>query len=247
MKLEKISDTQIRCTLNKDDLIERQLRISELAYGTEKARALFREMMQQASYELGFEADDIPLMIESIPISPDCLVLNITKVEEPDELDTRFSNFTPSIGSEDYSSDSTDFLADEIINCFEHIAEMMANNAALDGGNPKALDKSGADALTSPLTKVFSFPSLKEVSDLSRILVPFFFGDNTLYKNLQNGRYYLKLSITDHTPEDFNKVCNIMSEYGNSERVTYATIEYMTEHYEVIIKNNALSILSEYH
>ena len=74
MKIEKISDTQIRCTLNRQDLAERELKISELAYGSDKAKALFRELMLQASYECGFEADDIPLMIEAIPISSDSLV-----------------------------------------------------------------------------------------------------------------------------------------------------------------------------
>ena len=62
MRIEKINEHQIRCTLYQKDLKEREIRISELAYGTEKARALFRDMMQQASYEFGFEADDIPLM-----------------------------------------------------------------------------------------------------------------------------------------------------------------------------------------
>ena len=65
MKIEKVNDNQIRCTLTKSDLIERQIKISELAYGTEKAKSLFRDMMQQASYEYGFEAEDIPLMIEA--------------------------------------------------------------------------------------------------------------------------------------------------------------------------------------
>ena len=35
-------------------------------------------------------------MIESIPASSDSIVLIITKVEDPDELDTRFSKFAPS-------------------------------------------------------------------------------------------------------------------------------------------------------
>ena len=59
MKIEKVSENQIRCTLTKEDLADRKLQISELAYGTESARALFREMMQQAAYQYGFEADDI--------------------------------------------------------------------------------------------------------------------------------------------------------------------------------------------
>ena len=94
MKLEKLNDNQIRCTLSRADLDKRHLRLSELAYGSAKARALFRDLIRQASDELGFEADNIPLMIEAIPVSSDCLVLVVTKVEDPDELDTRFSRFS---------------------------------------------------------------------------------------------------------------------------------------------------------
>ena len=69
MKIEKINDNQIRCTLTREDLESHQIRISELAYGTDKAKKLFRDMMQQAQIQFGFEADNIPLMIEAIPVS----------------------------------------------------------------------------------------------------------------------------------------------------------------------------------
>ncbi|MDD7113566.1 MAG: adaptor protein MecA [Lachnospiraceae bacterium] len=120
MKLEKLNDNQIRCTLSKSDLDKRELRLSELAYGSPKARALFRDMIQQASVELDFDAENIPLMIEAIPISSDCLVLVVTKVEDPEELDTRFSRFSnPAIEEEDLndlsfaSPDSFDDLEEE--------------------------------------------------------------------------------------------------------------------------------------
>ncbi|MBQ8413508.1 MAG: adaptor protein MecA, partial [Lachnospiraceae bacterium] len=85
MKIERLSENQIRCTLYKADLADKELLLTELAYGTEKTKDLFRELMQQASEELGFEVDNIPLMIEAIPVSPECLVLIITKVEDPEE------------------------------------------------------------------------------------------------------------------------------------------------------------------
>ncbi len=69
MKIERVNDSQIRCTLTKEDLASRELKISELAYGTDKAKDLFRDMMQQASYQFGFDAEDIPLMIEAVPIN----------------------------------------------------------------------------------------------------------------------------------------------------------------------------------
>ena len=47
MKLEKLSDTQIRCTLSKEDLTQRQLHLSELAYGSEKAEVIPKEIDQR--------------------------------------------------------------------------------------------------------------------------------------------------------------------------------------------------------
>ena len=108
MKIEKVNENQIRCTLTREDLADRQIKLSELAYGSDKAKSLFRDMMQQASNEFGFEANDIPLMVEAIPISAESIILVITKVEYPEELDTRFSKFS----EEDEAPDDTQM-------CFE--------------------------------------------------------------------------------------------------------------------------------
>lgn len=37
MKIEKVNDNQIRCTLTREDLAERQIKLSELAYGHGKS------------------------------------------------------------------------------------------------------------------------------------------------------------------------------------------------------------------
>ena len=60
MKIEKINENQIRCTLTREDLESHQVNLKELAYGSEKAKKLFRDMMQQAQIQFGFEADNIP-------------------------------------------------------------------------------------------------------------------------------------------------------------------------------------------
>ena len=129
MKIERTSENQIRCTLNKHDLMERQLKISELAYGSDKAKELFRDIMEQANIDLGFDADDIPLMIEAIPTSRDSIILLINKVDNPDELDERFSMFGP---SDDADSDDNDLLeedapenSEDFINCFEQLHELL--------------------------------------------------------------------------------------------------------------------------
>ena len=62
-------------------------------------------MIQQANYEFGFDVSDNPLMVEAIPLSSESLVLLITKVEYPAELDTRFSQFTEAGDEELFSED----------------------------------------------------------------------------------------------------------------------------------------------
>ena len=81
MKIERINENQIRCTLSNFDLSVRNMNLGELAYGTEKARNLFREMIQRAANEVGFEAEDIPLMVEAIPMANESVMLIITKIQ----------------------------------------------------------------------------------------------------------------------------------------------------------------------
>ena len=94
MKIEKLSENSIKCTLTNFDLSVRDLNVNELAYGTEKAKRLFNEMMTRASNELGFDAQGGPLMIEAVPMN-DAVELTITRVDDPEELDARFSRFSP--------------------------------------------------------------------------------------------------------------------------------------------------------
>ncbi len=106
MKIERLNENQIRCTLDRADLNEHQVKLTELAYGSAKAQALFRDICQQASDTVGFEIGELPLMVEAIPVNTDCLVLIVTKVEDPEEFDTRFSNFTKPYLEEDDADDS---------------------------------------------------------------------------------------------------------------------------------------------
>ncbi len=243
MKLEKVNDNQIRCTLNKADLADRQLKISELAYGTEKAKDLFRDMMQQASYEFGFEAEDIPLMIEAIPLSADCIVLIITKVEDPEELDTRFSNFAPSVHEDDNDSSIDEMIqnftegAENVLDLFKRLKEETDKLKGSSGS------EEGNDEETGELCKVFSFDNLDDITRLANVLSGFYTGRSSLYKDGRNGKYLLFVTKSAHTREDFNKVCNIASEYGEMENLTDITIAYLEEHGGLIVKDDALQKL----
>ena len=253
MKIEKISDSQIRCTLTSADLASRQIRLSELAYGTEKAKSLFQDMMQQAHYEFGFESDNSPLMIEAIPVAPDSIVLIITKVEDPEELDTRFSKFSPSGDDADAPKSPQFSGADDILDLFQKIYEAKnkaQNNTKKDAQKKPSGQKEAAENETETvpvvnLVQAFRFRTLDDAILAAHGLNHFYTGKNSLYKNETLGHYQLVLHQSDCTPEAFNKVCNILSEYAAQQPYTPATGAFFREHYHMILQGNALKTLAE--
>lgn len=280
MKIERLNENQIRCTLNKSDLASRQLKINELAYGSDKAKELFRDMMQQASYELGFEAEDTPLMIEAIPVSSECIVLIVTKVDNPEELDTRFSRFSPSdsdddnfdfddietIEGNDYSdfslptaneeldecaaTDEEGLPEDELMNIFNRVKEYFNKDSDNKASQSSPSQPSGKGTTDRPehresanISRVFSFSSLDDITNAACIIDTFYKDSNSVYKNPSDRRYYLCISKTKCNSKDFNKVCNILSEYGQKESGFDNHIGFFAEHSECIIAEHALHIL----
>lgn len=246
MKIEKISDNQIRCTLTKEDLDSHQIRISELAYGTEKAKKLFRDMMQQAQIEFGFEADNIPLMIEAIPVSEGSVILIITKVEDPEELDTRFSKFAP------YKKGKQEALhfdgADNIIDMFQKLCDDL-QKAPVSGESEKSEKKETTEASSEPssanvnLIRLYTFKALDNVIAAAHGLNGFYQGENTLYKD-ESALYQLILHQSSCSAEDFNRVCNILSEYGDGRNFSLAGEAHLKEHGD-LISERALQQLTE--
>lgn len=246
MKIEKVNENQIRCTLTRQDLADRQINLRELAYGTDKANGLFHDMIQQANYEFGFEANDIPLMVEAIPLSSESLILLITKVEYPEELDTRFSNFSEL--DEDalfHETDSQNVAspkgADDILGIFNKIREKAKEVSATLEQKEEAVT---LEQVPADFTKMFEFPTLEQVERLAHVLSDYYDGRNDLYKNENKNCFYLVIHKDDHTPEEFNKICNIICEYARQKNYTTAMGAFFSEHGRKITGPRALQMLA---
>lgn len=256
MKIEKVNENQICCTLTREDLENRQIKLSELAYGSEKAKMLFRDMIQQANYEFGFEANDIPLMVEAIPMEADAIILLITKIEYPEELDTRFSQFSdydeddyPELMDED--EDSPAQGADDILGLFQKLhksAEELSpppfrNNGQVQKDAQRAKGEPVQAEVVTDLVKMFEIRNLDQAEQLSHVLSGFYKGENALYRNVRGNCLELVLHKSSHSPEEFNKVCNIASEYARQKSYTPAMEAFYEEHRSVILEKDALRVL----
>ena len=234
MKIERISENKIRCTLNRSDLSARQLTLRELAYGTEKARLLFREMIQRAMAEVGFEVEDIPLMIEAIPLASEGIMLIITKIDDPEELDTRFAKFTPSGRWEPASSEADEEELDLPLPS-QMSGVLEALNRYAEGQQP---ENAGG------CVRCFRFSGLEPVIEAAHALRGQALGASALYK-AGDGAFYLTLSSAGQDTPAFQQVCNLLSEYGSLLRSGEGTPLYYQEHYETLLSEKALESLAQ--
>lgn len=262
MKIEKISENQIRCILTKEDLESRNIKISELAYGSEKARGLFREMMTQAFQSFGFSTGNLPLMIEAVPTKAGQLVLLITRVEDPEELDTRFSRFSQDgsegdgslpIGSLSDLMEGADGVLNQLLSArgIRSSGKKDQQPKGKTGGAPRPGQKpepgAAPDSMTQEelfqYTRFYLFHSLEAVISASRSVGSDYIASNTLFRNPEDGEYYLLVRKEDTSAERFNQICNTLSEYGLPMDFTTGTDEFFREHMKVIVDRKAVQQL----
>ncbi|MDR1150482.1 MAG: adaptor protein MecA [Clostridiales bacterium] len=86
MKIEKINDNQLKILLSKNDLEERDIKVQELAFGTDKTRDLFKEMMNIATSEYDFNVEGSQLMIEAVPVSFETVMIIVTRIDSKNNI-----------------------------------------------------------------------------------------------------------------------------------------------------------------
>lgn len=238
MKIERISDNQIRCTLNKEDLEGKETLLNELAFGSEKAKGLFRELMNKAATELGFETnEDNPLMVEAIPVSKECLILVITRVDNPEDFREHYKKLPKSLLAGQLAGADEDILSDlpDLLSGFGKSA------FSADSGNDMK------HVLADDGIGIFAFTSLDDVAFASKLLNNYNLS-STLYKDSENQCYYLSLTDLDDSPNStvMDEIHQLLSEYCKRLPNTYATKALFNEHLTTIIEKQAVEEMAAY-
>ncbi len=229
MKLEKLNNNQIRCTFTKEDLASRDIKLSEFAYGSVKAKELFREVMSWASYEFGFETNNTPLMVEAVPLSKDSIMLIVTKVDNPDVLDSRFSKYSP---SSDEEMDDMPFDSPSP-------KKKASKKIVFEPQNPSD---------DNALFQLFVFDSMNDVILAAKNIPDF--TENTdsmivrLYFDPQNKNYRLYTeNQREEAKEEYNRINVILREYGDHIPLPKSGDAYLKEHCELVMDSNVFATL----
>ena len=234
MKIEKIDDNSIKCTLSSLDLSSRNLNLRDMTYGSQAAKRLFNEMMQKAKEEVGFSIENTPLMIEAVPLQGGAVQLIISKVDDPEELDTRFSKFSAAgSGQNGWISE----LATQILEGAQGLMKQLKETEE-EPGVAEEKKESGDEGI-----RLYRFRTLDRVIDAAKAVSYCDLGANSLYKAEDKKGYYLSLHSKEDDIDSLNRAANLLLEYGERVNGGSATEAYYKEHMEQLIQENALQKL----
>ena len=157
-------------------------------------------------------------------------------------MDTRFSKFAPSQEG-DSSEKRYEALnklegADSLLDLLGKVKEKMESK---DAAPPKKVQEKPSN---NAALRLFSFGTMDNVLLASHLLNKMYSGSNTLYKDPAENIFILALTKSEHTDNDFNRICNMLTEYGTMEKASSAELAFLEEHCEVMIEHDAIKKLA---
>lgn len=217
MNIEKLNDNQIKATLYQSDLDKWNIHISDLASGSPQAKEVLKEMIEKASAELDFHIDNVPLVVEAVPVSREKLVLVVTKVEAPEDLLSKVP------------------LLNDLLNIDIEIDD---DKLAPPAQNHK-------DAEEAPCScRLYYFSQLDDAIKMASCIHHLFDGSSSMYKDKDSGEFYLVLERKGTDSLDFDEVCAVASEYGHHMKATDYTRAFFDEHFRCIFAEQAIERLA---
>jgi len=218
MRVEKISDNQIKFFFTENDLIERNTSIHELSYGSDKAQSLFKEILERANIDYDFQVNyEAPLVIETVPMSRDGLMIIVTKI-------TGQSSMESSLGHLPFFSKN------------KNLQKPVPSNSGT-----KANEAQNKNSIGYFRDCVYEFESLDNVASACGRAFNSYIGRNSLFKYLK--KYYLV--IDNESPGlELNVMKEVvLLEYGSRIYNRNFTKQFLFEHGEIILAENAINAL----
>ena len=260
MQIEVIGNLRIKCTLTSEYLKSRWVDIDDLAYGTEAMTALFRDIIEETREKFGIDftaRENHPVMIEAVPMGEGTLTVFISKAEDAEELDTRFSRFSPKNQGEGITPSGDFDDEDDYMDAFDPDDEMdMPRKKPSGKPVPKksvsefgrsffdVLDKEKDKIRESGCIITVAFERLTDVMDLAS-KAGGYEGESSVYKNRQNGKYLL---VVPAEGEDFAKAMNfaeLATEFGKVRLVPRSGASFLDTGYDILVAQRALEKLAQ--
>ena len=228
MKIERLSENQMRFTVWRQELEDNDIDISDIAGNKSgKADELLKMLMNRAKDEFGFEPESAPLVVEAMQVDQECMVFLVTKLEEGAEIDPKY----------EYIQKLKEGLKQNI-NLLSPSKE-----PTVEGFIERPAEKEKKDNILPYV--IYTFTDIEKLITVAKKTENFYRSNNTLYITPDDVTYFLVASHNNNTDGEFRLLCRQLREFGKPYDFNYATKYYMDEHYRLVIRDSALQVLAE--
>lgn len=236
MKIERLSENQIRLTLTRSDLQARDIKLEDLMKHSEKTQRLFKELMESALEEYEFIGENMPLMVEASPAGQDSIIIVVTKIGNETEED---ENSVIDYDNLDSEAELEDDLETQYTSAIDEDAPWKS-----DEFENKDTSVDNANNSNSSIS-VYCFEQLDDIINLSTRISKIYSGESSVYR-LDN-QYFLILQgiVVKNKNTNQNLLPYILHEYGEKYISNSHSQSYLQERGETIVKENAVGIFAE--
>ena len=249
MEFIRINDNMIKCLVSDEDLEQYDVSIEDFFTRTENALDFIHEIMKMAEEEVDYKPDGPLTSLQIAPTPDKGLAIFLTEKSQVD-LKSMLQNLQKGLGVEISDSiikkvenSTPGEQADFLKKLTENLHNEIKKNAPVKKDAVREVQPS--PRLSSLEHKIFSFDCLSDVYGYAKAVeMPGTIG-SALYKDEQKGLYYLMIERKDVSVQTLAGVYLTAYEYGHfvSEKDEYA--EYIREHYECIIEEDAIGKLKK--
>ncbi|MCR4781716.1 MAG: adaptor protein MecA [Lachnospiraceae bacterium] len=237
LKLERINEKQIKCTISKEDLQQRQILPSDLRYGSTATKRLFNEVLKSAKEQFNFTQDNDALTIEAVPSNDDSIDILITKDTFPDELDTRFAEFSKTDIAVPVVPDGEEAQAPTF-----DPSELYKSYVNRRKGK---VDKTSSNAEeTAPSHNLFVFESMDDLINVAKVLNKNFHGESSLTRFADTNELILDLVYKTSPSSKIDPTSAILADFDTPVILNEPAKAAIKEHGEIVIHEDAVKILA---
>ncbi len=259
MRFEKINENKLKIELSREDLMERNIKLSDIAFGAENSRQVLHEIMAQAFEELDFEADNKPLVIEAVPTSGFSINIFITKIKDEAEFEESMSKVAQQGEKnldglkllEKFANDFEQLISNTGAEALDEMAGVKPKSNGVASGAGKILASKAQDSKQNDNQKdktilekteiIYKFDALDNVIDLSKAINNDYKGKSTLYKH--DEKFYLLLNAKGYEKIDIVKLRLLLDEFGEFVSTHKIAQGYLNEHGSIILKTDVFKKL----
>ena len=232
MTFEKIDDTTLRCILTEEDLEERGFGLSDFIKNPYKIHGFLREMIEAAATEFDMDIKEGMLALQVAPLPNNELAITFSIESEREEASDMASQIKKMIGSAMAKAGVSNYMNENI----SQETEQKADNQNIQETEQK-------NVIKNKFVAIYRFDSYEAFEKFALQIKTEGMLKTSLYRSQGRDEYLFVMKQGKETIEKTRNFCLRISEYAQLVSADETYLSYLNEHYQLVIKEQAVAKL----